>query len=321
MKPEDFHPNQFNRGQKHAMDLELGPAAQDMTLPVLLVRGCQPGKTLVVTAGVHGDEFEGVRALFDIYALLNPEQMRGDLVAIPVANPPAFWSGARTSPLDDGNLARSFPGSLNSGPTSAIAHHVAESIIRPADFFLDLHSAGIKLLMPTMVGYDANDPRSQAAALAFGAKVIWAHPNIAPGRTISFAKELGIPWLYTEARGAGRIDPDDLHVFTVGVLNLLRHLSILPGTAPPTPLQAHLFGDGEIDASLLATKRGFFIPNVGLLQEVTPGEKLGRIVDLHGETIETFRAPSKGVVVLMRGFPVVEPGAAMFLLTGSLSWV
>ena len=67
-------------------------------------------------------------------------------------------------------------------------------------------------------GYPSADPRARAAAEIFGAPVIWGHPPpIDPGRTVSFAGDHGIPWLYTEARGAGRIHPEDLRMMTRGI--------------------------------------------------------------------------------------------------------
>src|SRR6185312_8201888 len=185
-----------------------------------------------------------------------------------------------------------------------------------ADFFLDLHSGGVQFIMPTMVGYDSNQSASCGAAFAFGAPVVWAHPTIAPGRTISFAASRGIPWLYTEARGAGRIHPEDLRVFRRGVSNLLRHLCMLPGTPESSPPAVHLYGDGDVDGSLSATCGGFFVPAVELLDAVRPGEELGRSMDLCGQTVETFRSPRDGVVGMMRAFPVVHPGDPVFLITG-----
>ena len=189
-------------------------------------------------------------------------------------------------------------------------------MIAQADFYLDLHSAGVALLMPTMVGYNANDSRGRAAAECFGAPVTWSHPTIAPGRTISFAHERGIPWLYTEARGAGRIHPDDLDVFRNGVTNLMRHLRILPGEpASPGTIETRLHGDGDIEAGLLCQREGFFIPGVELLQTVTERQELGRTVNFHGETVETYCATSDGVIALVRQFPVVKPGDPMFVIT------
>ena len=71
----------------------------------------------MVIAGVHGDEYEGVRTILDTYQSLNPDDMCGDFLAVAVANPPAFWNGTRLSPLDRANLARAFPGSLDAVPT------------------------------------------------------------------------------------------------------------------------------------------------------------------------------------------------------------
>ena len=150
-------------GTKHALELPLEGAARDWSLPILYVRGRAPGRRLVVTAAVHGDEFEGVRAILDLYEQLDPSHMSGDFLSVPVANPPAFWNKSRTSPVDGANLAREFPGSLDKNCTSAIAYSLGQSIIAHADFYLDLHSAGIHLNMPRLVGYDARDPRSRDA--------------------------------------------------------------------------------------------------------------------------------------------------------------
>jgi predicted deacylase len=313
----EFNPSGYARGQKHALLLNLGPHASDIELPVLLARGQKAGKTLVVTAGVHGDEFEGVRAILEVWADIDPSKMSGDLLAVPVANPPAFWKGTRTSPLDNGNLARAFPGCEQGSPTEVIAFHVANSIIARGDFYLDLHTAGIKLLMPSMAGYDTNDARSREAAFAFGAPVIWGHPKISPGRTISFAASRGIPWLYTEAAGAGRIDAADLAMFKRGITNLLCHLKVLPDNVNAEAPAHSLYGDGDLDASISASGHGFLVPSVKLLDRVSPGQELGRTLDLHGRPLEIFKSPREGVVGMIHIFPVVEAGDSVFLITGS----
>jgi len=318
IRASEFDPSQYARGQKHSLILDLRPHAADIELPVLLVKGATEGKTLVVTAGVHGDEFEGVRAILEVCADIDPGTMSGTLLAVPVANPPAFWKGTRTSPLDQGNLARAFPGREQGSATQVTAFHLGQSIIAHADFYLDLHSAGVKLLMPSMAGYDANDRRSCEAALVFGAPVIWGHPTISPGRTISFAASRGIAWLYTEARGAGRIDGEDLRMFKRGVINLLRHLNILPGAVNAAEPLHSLYGDGDLDASITAAWPGFLVPAVELLQNVMRGQELGRTLDAHGQLVEVFKSPREGVVGMIHAFPVVEAGDSVFLVTGSV---
>jgi predicted deacylase len=317
MRVGEFDPSQFARGNKYSLLLDLGPQALGIALPVLLIQGAAEGKTLVVTAGVHGDEFEGVRAIIDLYAELDPRKMDGTMIAVPVANPPAFWKGTRTSPLDEGDLARAFPGREQGSPTQVIAFHLGSSIISRADFYLDLHSAGVKLLMPSMVGYDANDPCSCEAALAFGAPVVWGHGKISPGRTISFASARRIPWLYTEARGAGRIDAEDLEMFKRGVRNLLCYLNILPGQVEKAETVHTLYGDGDLDASIKAAQSGVLVPAVELLESVKLGQELGRILNIHGHTVEVLKSPRQGVVGMIHVFPVVNMGDSLFLVTGS----
>jgi predicted deacylase len=314
--PEGFKLSQFPRGTKHSLTLDFKAGEQSLSIPVILFRGAREGKVLTVLAGIHGDEYEGVRAVIEVCSKLDPADMTGDFIAVPVANCTALWAGTRTSPLDNTDLARSFPGDLKSSPTRAIAYHLAHAVIAPADLLLDLHSGGVKYTMPTMIGYNATDDRGRAAARAFGAKVLWAHPVLHPGRTVSFAEERGIPWLYTEARGAGRIDPEDLRVFKQGITNLLQHLSILPGSPVAVTADWDLLGDGAFETSLRSTTKGFFISSVGLLEVVKAGQELGRVLDLHGNTIETFIAPAGGVVGMLREFPVVEPNTEMYLVTG-----
>ncbi len=318
MHPQDFHPENFARGAKHALDLEFYAGGCRLSLPVLLVRGAAAGKRLVVTAGVHGDEYEGVRTIFEIYRELDPRRMTGDLLAVPAANPPAFWNVSRTSPLDGGNLARVFPGDPAGPPTAAIAWYLDQRILACADLYLDLHSAGVRCLMPTLIGYHEPDAAARAAALVFGADVVWCHPSVAPGRTVSAAIARGMPALYTEARGAGRIHPEDLEVYTRGVRNLLRHLGILEGVPEAPPCRYHLRGDGNIDQSVAASRRGFLVPKVTLLEPVAAGQELGVLLDLHAEPLETFRAPCAGLVVLIHACPLVEAGEPLFLVTGIL---
>src|SRR6187431_726117 len=176
-----------------------------LSLPLLIARGAAEGPVFAVTAGVHGDEYEGVRAIFEVFDSLDTASLRGTLLAVPVVNPPAYGACQRTSPVDGANLARVFPGKVDGSLSERIAAVLVREVIGKADFYLDLHSGGVRYAMPSMAGFYAGDPRGRAAAEAFGAPVIWGHPVIEPGRTISVAHARDTPFLYTEAWGAGRI--------------------------------------------------------------------------------------------------------------------
>jgi len=86
--------------------------------------------------------------------------------------------------------------------------------------------------------------------------------------------------------------------------------SILPGQIECPRIKAHLYGDGDADASILATMSGFLIPKIQLVEKAIRGAELGRTVNLPGETIEEFFAPSDGIVVMLRAWPVIQPMTA-----------
>lgn len=309
-RPE-FHPSILVPGQKIECQLTVGP----IVLPVLVACGASPGKTLLVTAGVHGDEYEGMQAIYNVYASIDANALCGVWIAIPVANPPAFWAGTRTSPIDGGNLARVFPGDAEGTATSAIAWHIDQKCIAIADFYIDLHSAGVKWWMPTLVGYHEPDHAARDAAEVLNTPVIWCHPTIAPGRTVSAAMDRGVPCLYMEAHGAGRIAPDDLAVFEGALRRLMQHLGQLPFQAPPPHTPVRLYGDGNIDRGITATEAGFLSPNVTMLEPVQKGQLLGTLLDPWGAVIAEYLAPSSGVIVLIHAFRLVAAGEPLFLIT------
>jgi len=289
-------------------------------LPLLYVTGQTPGPTLVVTASVHGDEYEGVEAIPQVFQQVEPAQVRGKLVMAPVCNMPAYEAATRSSPLDGLNLARVFPGDPKGTVTQCIAHWIREKLLRHADFYIDLHSGGVAYNIPTLIGYVHDDgelgQRSQAGARAFGAPVLWGHPlPVAPGRTVSAATDLGVPWLYTEAPGGGYARPDDVACFVQGVINVMRWLEMLDGAPQPRPMTHHLFGDGNLDQVIDATAAGFFRAEVNLLDPVTAGQRLGVVRDLFGQVVQEVTADQDGVVIMLRRFHRVHVGDGLAQIT------
>jgi predicted deacylase len=215
--------------------------------------------------------------------------------------------------VDGCNLARVFPGKAEGSVSERIAFQFDQQILSRASFYLDLHSGGVRYGMPSMVGYDQHDPRGVEAAAIFGAPVTWGHPVIEPGRTISSALARGIPFLYTEAWGAGRIAANDLAMMKRGIHNLLRHLGILEGAVEAAP-HRKLFGIGNTDDGVAATQAGFLLLDVQLLDRVQAGQRLGRLVDEFGDVLEEYAAPRAATIGLTREMPAVEAGDTLFLL-------
>ena len=198
--------------------------AGSLSIPVLAVKGAGQGKTLVATAGVHGDEYEGMEAIYRTFEALDPSNLSGTFVAVPVVTLPAFWQATRSNPVDGLNMARIFPGSPSGSMSERLAALMLEMVFRHADLYIDLHSSGRNNAMMTLVGYASFGRQAEtarAAAECFGAPMIWEHPKVSPGRTLTETLKLEIPSLYTEARGGGRAHPDDVDCYTLGLANLL----------------------------------------------------------------------------------------------------
>jgi predicted deacylase len=316
---EEFDPDLFEASTKHRLYLELTATTdgERLAIPALLVNGRNPGKTLLAIAGVHGDEFAGIQAIHEVCHQLDPEQMSGRMLAIPVANPSAYWAGTRHTPADGLNLARTFPGRKDGSLTERLAYHLSEEIIARSDFLIDLHTGGIRYKFPPLVGYDGSDSeqgkQSQQAAQVFGTPVLWGHPHIPTGRTISEAAHRAIPWLYCESSDGKRASS----YYTWGLLNLLKYLGIIPGAIEVRRARFDLVGEGDIDSAIQARTSGLFAPNVQLLDRVKPGEAIATVRDLHGEVLEEIRAEQEGYVVMLRALPVVHSGESVCLIAQS----
>ncbi len=291
----------------------------DWATEALVATGARSGPTLAVLGAVHGDEYEGPVAIAEILAGLDPQALSGTVIAVPVANTAAFLAGTRTSPLDGLNLARTFPGDLTGTPSERLAAVLTEEVIGLADALIDLHSAGVAYEMALLAGFcdlsDETGRRSRELALAFGAPVIWEHPEIAPGRTLSVASDRGIPSLYTEAAGGGGAPEPVVRCYVEGVQRVLVALGMLPGE-PPTPRHREFWhGAGNTDHAVAAPTSGLFRSRVAVGDTVAAGATLGEIIGGDGTLRAQLTAAEGGVVAMVRRIPRVAADDGLYLLT------
>ena len=318
----DFRVEELATGSKQTGWLTAAPRADGSAwrLPVLAARGTQPGPTLLVLGAVHGDEYEGPAVIPEVFAEVDVATMAGTLLMVPICNVPAYEAIQRSSPVDGQNLARVFPGKADGTVTERIAYALTDKLLRHADFLLDMHSGGVAATIPTLIGYIHDDgdlgQRSQAAAEAFGAPVMWGHPlPLPPGRSLSAATDLGIPSLYTEAPGGGTAAAEVVACFVRGTLNVMRHLGMLAGAPQTQPPTHHLVGDGNLDVVTNAPVAGFFRAAVQLLDEVRRGQVLGTLHDPFGAALAEITAPEDGVVILLRRLQRANVGDGLVHLT------
>jgi predicted deacylase len=284
-------------------------------LPLLVVRGAGQGRTLLATAGVHGDEFEGMAAIRQFVEILDPLRLSGTFVGVTTANPPAFEAGLRTNPDDRQDLARVFPGDPAGTVTEQIAHVLTYRIIRHADLYCDLHSAGQFYAMPAMVGYQLRaEPilsMQRQAARLFGLPVVWGTSAL-PGRSLSAAGELGVPAIYAEITGEGRCRPADVERYVHGLRQLAALLGMTGDALAPHEPEWFVEDDrpqaGILQVQNRAPTGGFFEPQVEVWQRVDAGQVVGVIRNAIGAVQHTVRAGYAGRIVFLRTFPRVLAG-------------
>ena len=126
----------------------------------------------------------------------------------------------------------------------------------------------------------------------------------------------GVPFLYTEATGAGGLHPHDIKLYADGVRNLLAHLGLRPGGSSPPPDDQVLIEDTEQGSSNIQHQGvtpvgGLFHASVDLYDAVSKGQLLGTIVDLFGNVLHELRSTKDGVVITIRHVPRVQAGDAL----------
>lgn len=132
--------------------------------------------------------------------------------------------------------------------------------------------------------------------------------------TISVALDAGIPCLYAECGGGGRLRPNDLAAYRAGVQRVLAHLGMIADAPPPQEPTLRLRSGGNTDHAQAVSHAGLLLLRVRLLDPVTTGQPLGDVLDERGATLETLYAPAIGRVIMARRTASVAPGDGAYLL-------
>jgi N-alpha-acetyl-L-2,4-diaminobutyrate deacetylase len=199
------------------------------------------GPTALLTGGNHGDEYEGPVALQELAVALRPEEVSGRVIILPMMNTPAFAAGRRCSPIDGGNMNRSFPGRPDGTVTQKIAHYIASELVPRADIVLDFHSGGRTLdFLPYAAAHVLEDKAQEAACMA--AMQAFNAPYSARMLEIDLVgmfdtevESQGKVFVTTELGGAGTATARSVAIARKGVRNLLCHAGILAGAPELSP--------------------------------------------------------------------------------------
>jgi predicted deacylase len=285
--------------------------------------GAPDGKHLLITGGVHGDEFEpiaAIRRLIELFKQGDPEvsSFRGRVTLVPIVNEAAFLRGDRCA--DDGlDLARTCPGQSDGSVTEQTAWALA-NLIRRVDYYIDLHTGGTELSVFPLAGYmlhaDEKIRQTQRQmAMAFNLPVVWGTSPEFEGRSLSVARDAGVPAIYCEYLGAATCDPTGIKAYVTGCLNVMSELTMLERTRAISlvkhRVENHQPASGHMQVCNPSPVTGFFAPQVKLGDIIEAGDVLGSVHPMDGGAPVNMRSNQTGIVLVLRTFPRVHAGESV----------
>lgn len=275
--------------------------------PVFISRGATPGETLCLTAGIHGDELNGVEIVRRTLEQVDPGKLRGTLIGVPIVNLHGFRRSSRYLP-DRRDLNRYFPGREKGSSASRIAHAFFRDVVGTCDRLIDLHTGSFHRTNLPHVRANLDNEAAAELANGFGTSIV-IHSEGAPGTLRRAATEAGIVAITYEAGEPMRFSLDDVARGVDGILNVMRSTGMLSGKRrgrePQVFRRSHWV---RVDDG------GILLSEVKLGDRVDTGQLLATVTDPILNEKSEIRAPHPGTVIGKALDQVVMPGFAAFHL-------
>ena len=299
------------RGYLTVGETPMGP----IQIPLVIVHGAQAGPTLCMTAGVHAAEYPAIDAVLRTLAGLDPADLSGTVVAVPVVNSPMFRArSAFLSPIDGLNLNRTFPGKPDGTISEVIAHVLINEVVALADFHIDCHGGDLpEVLWPysgyAMTGIPAVDERGEAMARLYSPRIValYREGTALPPTKGSFTTEAarrGIPSILAESGSAGGLDPSDVQTHMRGITNVMRFFKMLPGEPVLPGRRMMAAGQFVVDAR----RGGLLRLAIGIGDEIKQGQEIAGICDVFGDVVEKIVSPADGIARIIWTHKAVNTG-------------
>ncbi|MFC4221628.1 succinylglutamate desuccinylase/aspartoacylase family protein [Flagellimonas marina] len=296
-------------GQNRSVQLNIArlPTGTLIDIPVHVFNGKEVGPTVLIQAGLHGDEINGVETLRRMLQDNCFYIEKGAVIVVPIVNIFGFIHFSRDVP-DGKDVNRSFPGKKTGSLASRIAYTYSDQVLPQANFAIDLHTGGSQRHNHPQARYTASDPDSQMLAKAFNAPFNFASKLI----TGSFRKttfKMGIPTMVYEAGESMRFDENSIAIGIKGVENVLQFLGMVSKRQKVKQESSiHL----ESTRWIRAARAGMFIPQIANGQAVEKGETLGLVTDTFAKKNKKIMAPFDGYIICINHQAVVNQGDALF---------
>ena len=298
-------------GERSTISLPVGSflTHEELVLKSIVVRGKTEGPTLLLTACIHGDEYNGTEVIRRILRTPALRNLKGTLIAVPIVNRPGFVTRSRYMP-DRRDLNRLFPGSATGPLGSRLAKVLTEQLLPLADVVIDLHTGAVNRPNLPQIRITVDDDKALELAKSFAPPVIL----VAPKRESSFrgtCRDLDKPVLLFESGEALRLDTPSIRFGVQGVLSVMRQMGMLTAKSKASQIKT---------APIVSTKSyweraprgGIFTPLAPLGRVVNEGEAIGFIADPYGSAETEVICSRSGIVIGRTNDATADEGDGLF---------
>ncbi|CAL2102338.1 Predicted deacylase [Tenacibaculum sp. 190130A14a] len=283
------------------------PTGTLIEIPVYVFNGEEPGPTVLLQGGLHGDEVNSVELVRRMLIDKSYKIHRGCVIVVPLLNVFGFLNLSRDMHGKDVN--RSFPGSRKGSLASRMAYYLMKEIIKNVDFAIDFHTGGAQRNNFPQIRFTPEDERGFKLAKLFNAPLMFGSKLIAK----SFRNECyknNIPVIVYEGGESLRLEENAIQEGINGTLRILKHFKMIH--------ESVVVSEGKKTIHIQSRKwirarvAGIFNTKVNNGAHVKKGEILGNIMDTYGETNFPVRAQKDGYIIAKNNFPIVNMGDALF---------
>ena len=277
--------------------------------PIFVARGSRSGYSLCVTAGIHGDELNGMEIARRAFAMVDPSELSGTFIVFPSVNAEGARTGRRNM-IDRRDLNRSFPGSPTGSIASIVADRLFNLIRTRCHALIDLHTGSNARFNLPQIRVTPDDHRAVNIARHFGVGIIALDegPEGSLRREISKA---GLPSINYEGGASGEFQENEIQQGVRGVISVLRYLDMLPSGEMLEVPASKIYAETHWTRAP-AGGGGYFFPTCVLGGPVEKGQELGYIVDPLTDKRTIIEAPYNGQIIGFATPQIVLPGFGLF---------
>lgn len=297
-------------GEFKEVDINIArlPSHTVIDTPIYVSRSEHDGPVLALTAGMHGDEINGMEIVRRILDEGMHKVKRGTVLCMPITNIYGFLNFSREVP-DGKDVNRSFPGSKSGSLASRVAYYLTHQIIPVIDYGIDFHTGGAMRTNYPQVRAMLNNARNQELADAFCAPFTIDSP-FRPNSLRKEASKKGKNFIVYEAGESLRFDQAGIEEGIAGTLRLMKHLGMIDEAPKPKEENRIIWSSSWVRAKYA----GLFQPTIQCGQLIHKGDHIGTITDPFGEFKEKVKAQETAYVIGLNNIPVVNAGDALMHL-------